>query len=219
MAEPLLGGEKLPGPVDGFALEIIAEAEVAQHLEERVVIGRAADVVDVAGPQAFLAGGGPGEIELHLAQKMILELVHSRRREQDRRIPTRNQTSLGRRVQPFDSKKARYFSRSSSVFMATRWILFDFRGRGARRGGQWQGRKPNMIVVVPAGRPDERAARVACADAPTRMPRASRPARIACEPRRPTRRKRRRLALAAVRLARGLSSAAGGCGSTATGPG
>ena len=29
-------------------------------------------------------------------------------------------TSLGRRVQPFDSKKARYFSRSSSVFMVLR---------------------------------------------------------------------------------------------------
>ena len=48
----------------GLATEIIAEAEIAQHLEERVVIGGAADVVDVAGAQAFLAGGGPGEIEL-----------------------------------------------------------------------------------------------------------------------------------------------------------
>ena len=50
--------------MDRLALEIIAEAEIAQHLEERVVIGRAADVVDVAGAQAFLAGRGPGEFEL-----------------------------------------------------------------------------------------------------------------------------------------------------------
>ena len=77
--------------MDRLALEIVAEAEVAQHLEKGVVIGRAADVVDVAGPQAFLAGGGPGEIELHLAQKMILELVHARRREQHRRIPAGDQ--------------------------------------------------------------------------------------------------------------------------------
>ena len=62
--EPLLAGQKLPGPVDRLALEIVAEAEIAQHLEKRVVIGRAADVVDVAGAQAFLAGRGPGELEL-----------------------------------------------------------------------------------------------------------------------------------------------------------
>ena len=72
--------------MDRFALEIVAEAEIAQHLEERVVIGGAADVVDVAGAQAFLAGGGPGEFELHLAQKMVLELVHPGRGEQHRRV-------------------------------------------------------------------------------------------------------------------------------------
>ena len=63
-AEPLLVGQKLPGPVDRLALEVVAEAEVAQHLEERVVIGRAADVVDVAGAEALLAGRGPRELEL-----------------------------------------------------------------------------------------------------------------------------------------------------------
>ena len=90
-AQPLLVGQKLPGPVDRLALEIVAEAEVAQHLEKRVVIGRAADVFDVAGAQAFLAGRGPGEFELHLAQEMILELVHARRREQHRGIPAGHQ--------------------------------------------------------------------------------------------------------------------------------
>ena len=94
-AEPLLVGQKLPGPVDRFALEIIAEAEVAQHLEERVVIGRAADVIDVAGAQALLAGRGPREFELHLAQKVVLELVHAGRREQHRRIPARHEHVAG----------------------------------------------------------------------------------------------------------------------------
>ena len=65
--------------MDGLALEIIAEAEVAQHLEEGVVIGGAADVVDVAGPQAFLAGGGPGEFQLAAAEEVVLELVHAGR--------------------------------------------------------------------------------------------------------------------------------------------
>ncbi len=57
-------GQELPGPVDRVALEVVAEAEVAQHLEERVVVGRAADVVDVAGAQALLAGRGARELEL-----------------------------------------------------------------------------------------------------------------------------------------------------------
>src|SRR5690606_23489386 len=35
--EPLLVGQKLPGPVDRIALEIVAEAEVAEHFEERVM--------------------------------------------------------------------------------------------------------------------------------------------------------------------------------------
>ena len=73
--------------MDRLALEVVAEAEVAQHLEERVVKGRAADVVDVAGAEALLAGRGPGELELHLAQELVLELVHPGRREQHRRIP------------------------------------------------------------------------------------------------------------------------------------
>ncbi len=77
--QPLLAGQKLPGPVDRFALEVVAEAEVAQHLEERVVIGRAADVVDVAGAQALLAGRGARELQLALAEEVVLELVHARR--------------------------------------------------------------------------------------------------------------------------------------------
>ncbi len=52
-----LGGE-LPGPPDGIGLEVVAEAEVAQHLEEAEVAGRAADGVEVvvlaAGAHAAL---------------------------------------------------------------------------------------------------------------------------------------------------------------------
>jgi hypothetical protein len=77
--------------MDRVALEVVAEAEVAHHLEERVVIGRAADVVDVARPQALLAGHGPREIELTAAKEMILKLVHPRQREQHRRVPGRHQ--------------------------------------------------------------------------------------------------------------------------------
>jgi hypothetical protein len=71
-------------------LEIIAEAEVPQHLEERVVISRPPHVIDIARPQTLLASRRPREFELHLPQKMVLELVHARRREQHRRIPSRH---------------------------------------------------------------------------------------------------------------------------------
>ena len=59
-----LGGE-VPREANGLGLEVVAEAEVAQHLEEREVAPRAADVVDVVvlalDADAALHGSGPGE--------------------------------------------------------------------------------------------------------------------------------------------------------------
>ena len=72
-------------------LEIIAEAEVPEHLEKRVVVSRSAHVIDIAGPQALLAGRGPGEFEFAATEKMVLELVHSGRGKQHRGIPPRHQ--------------------------------------------------------------------------------------------------------------------------------
>ena len=40
-------GQELPGEVDGLALEVVAEAPVAEHLEERVVTGGPADLLEV----------------------------------------------------------------------------------------------------------------------------------------------------------------------------
>ena len=51
-------GDELPRPRDRVGLEVVAEAEVAEHLEEREVAVRAADVVEVvvlaAGAHALL---------------------------------------------------------------------------------------------------------------------------------------------------------------------
>ena len=49
-------GEERPGPLDRVALEVVAEGEVAQHLEEREVRG-VADLLDVGGAEALLHGG------------------------------------------------------------------------------------------------------------------------------------------------------------------
>ena len=78
--------QELPGPVDRLALEVVAEAEVAQHLEERLVERGLADVLDVAGAQAFLAGGGAREARVAQAHELALELVHPGGREEHRRV-------------------------------------------------------------------------------------------------------------------------------------
>ena len=93
--EPALGREEFPRPVDRLALEVVAEAEVAEHFEERVVAGGPPHVVDVAGAEALLAGGRLREVELALAEEVILELVHAGRREQHRGIPAGHEDVAG----------------------------------------------------------------------------------------------------------------------------
>ena len=63
-ARPSVFGQELPAERDRVLLEVVAEREVAEHLEERVVAGRDAHVLEVvvlaAGPDALLGGGGAG---------------------------------------------------------------------------------------------------------------------------------------------------------------
>ena len=93
--QPQLTGEELPGEADGVALEVIAEAEVAQHFEEGVVAGGVAHVFQVvvlaAGTHAALRAGGAGVIALVAAEEHILELVHPRIGEQQGGIVLRHQ--------------------------------------------------------------------------------------------------------------------------------
>ena len=109
-------GQELPRPVDRLALEVIAEAEIPQHLEERLVERGLADVLDVAGAQAFLARvgtlevGSPSPMNSRLNWFMpagVKSTVGS----------LGTSTSLARRTQPLETKKSRNASRSSSVFM------------------------------------------------------------------------------------------------------
>ena len=78
-AEPAVGlgaGEQLPGERDGLFLEVVAEREVAQHLEERRVPGGLADLVDVRRPDALLGAGRAAERRLQLAEEVRLERDH-----------------------------------------------------------------------------------------------------------------------------------------------
>ena len=73
-------GEELPGPGDRVLFEVVAEAPVAEHLEEGVVVGVPADIVQVvvlaAGADALLRVHDPGELRLLGAEEVRLELVH-----------------------------------------------------------------------------------------------------------------------------------------------
>ncbi len=74
-------GDQRPGPFDRIGLEIVAEGEIAEHLEERVVAGRIADIVEIvvlaAGAHAFLRRGGAAVGPLLGAGEHVLELHHA----------------------------------------------------------------------------------------------------------------------------------------------
>ena len=73
--------------------EVIAEGEVAEHLEEGEVAGGYLFhvVAFAAGAHAFLGGAGAKVVALLAAKKNILELVHSRVGKQQRRIVSGNE--------------------------------------------------------------------------------------------------------------------------------
>ena len=74
-------GDELPGVGDRIALEVIAEGEIPQHLEEGVMPLGVADLLEIvvlsSGPNALLAGSGPEVVTLFLAQEDALELDHA----------------------------------------------------------------------------------------------------------------------------------------------
>ena len=70
-----LGGE-LPAPGDRLLLEVVAEAPVAEHLEEGQMAGGVADLVDVDRPEAALDVRDPRGGRLLLTLEVRLEGLH-----------------------------------------------------------------------------------------------------------------------------------------------
>ena len=87
--------KELPGILYGLLLEVITEAEIAQHLEESVVAGGVSHVIQVVmlAPGAHTALGGyrARAGALLMAEKHVLELHHAGVGEQQRRIIGRHQ--------------------------------------------------------------------------------------------------------------------------------
>src|SRR5690606_5032390 len=67
-------------------LEVVADGEVAEHLEERGVTGGLAHLVDVRCAHALLRGGQPGRRRLALPQEVRLERHHTRGNQEERRV-------------------------------------------------------------------------------------------------------------------------------------
>ena len=90
-----LPGHHGPGELDRQRLEIVAEREIAEHLEEGVVPRGVADIVEVvvlaAGPDHLLRGGGARVRARLLSGEDVLELDHAGIGEQQRRIVARHQ--------------------------------------------------------------------------------------------------------------------------------
>src|SRR5688572_6548936 len=88
-------GDEVPGELDCIRLEVVAEAEVAEHLEESVVARGVADVLEVvvlaARAHAALRARRPPVAALVLAEEDVLELDHAGIREQERRVVARHE--------------------------------------------------------------------------------------------------------------------------------
>ena len=93
-AQPLLVGQELPAPGDGFLLEVVAQRPVAQHLKEGAV-GGVADLVDVAGADALLHVREPGAGGVLLAHQVGYQRMHARGGEEHRGIILGDQGRTG----------------------------------------------------------------------------------------------------------------------------
>ena len=104
-------GDEVPGELDRLGLEVVAEAEVAEHLEERVVARGVADVLEVvvlaARAHAALAARGALVAALVLAEEHVLELDHAGIREQQRRVVARHERRRGTTAWPRARKNSR----------------------------------------------------------------------------------------------------------------
>ena len=86
LAEPEPLPRQRPRVVDGLALEVVPEREVAEHLEEREVPGGRADDLDVGGAKRLLARRRARMRRTLRAQEVRLQWVHPRHREQSRGV-------------------------------------------------------------------------------------------------------------------------------------
>ena len=79
-------GRELPAPGDRLLLEVVAEAPVAEHLEEGEVAGGVADLLDVGRAEALLHVGEARRRRLLAAEEVGLEGLHAGGGQQHRGV-------------------------------------------------------------------------------------------------------------------------------------
>ncbi len=82
--------EQLPRPLDGLLFEVVADAEVAEHLEHRQV-AVVADFIDVRGAEDLLHGDHARRGRLGEPHEVRLERHHAGAREEQRRVAVRHE--------------------------------------------------------------------------------------------------------------------------------
>jgi hypothetical protein len=107
--EPIGGSDQFPGVLDRFLFEIIAEGEIAKHLEKRVMAFGEADIFEVVvlatRAHALLRRRCPRVIALFEAEKNVLELIHPGIGEEQRWIAMRHQRRAPHAAVPLALKK------------------------------------------------------------------------------------------------------------------
>ena len=118
-ADPVRARQKLPRPGDGFMLEVVAEGEVAEHLKIRAVARGLADVFNVAGADALLAGADAVARRLLIALEVGLHRRHARVDEQQARIILRDEREARQAQVPLRLEKAQ---EHLAQFIQTIWF-------------------------------------------------------------------------------------------------
>ena len=101
--------QEFPSPGNGLILEIILEAEVAQHLKEGAMARGNAHALDVRGTDALLAGGHPMTGRLFLAQEPFLHGGHAAVDQQQAGVILRHQREAVQPQVTLAFKKAQVF--------------------------------------------------------------------------------------------------------------
>ena len=172
--------DQTPGELDRTLLEVVAEREVAQHLEEGVVARGVADIVEVVvlAPctHALLRGGGAAVGPGLGAGEDVLELHHAGIGEHQRRVVARHERA---RVHDLVLVRGEIVQKLRADFVDARHgaALHGYPGGG--RPGAWM--RAVLLSVPQAGCPDWCASAPACPG----LDRPKRPAHhLPCKPRR-----------------------------------
>ena len=104
-ADPVRAREELPAPGDGLVLEVVAEGEVAEHLEVGAVARGLAYILDITGADALLAGADAAAGRGLLAGEVGLHRRHARVYEQQRGVVLRYERKARQPQVPLRFKK------------------------------------------------------------------------------------------------------------------